>query len=144
MYNGFKTWIQTGSFDLNDLSARLDTAFSMGKIDSAGYTELLALARSSAQPEHSFAPVHARLDKAFALIDALAQRVAALEGAGGSVGGNADEWPEYEQKTGAHDAYYAGAKITFKGTRYICTAPEGIPCVWGPDVMPGYWQAATA
>ena len=145
MYSGFKTWIQTGAFDLNDVSTRLDTAFAMGKIDSAGYTELLALARSKAQPEHSYAPLQGRVDKAFALIDALAKRVEALEGTDGTAGGNTDEWPAYVQPTGAQDAYYAGSRMTFAdGVHYTCVAPEGIPCVWGPDVMPGYWQAEDA
>lgn len=25
------------------------------------------------------------------------------------------------------------------GKVYECTAPEGVACVWSPEVMPGYW-----
>lgn len=23
-----------------------------------------------------------------------------------------------------------------------CIAPDGVACVWSPDVMPGYWEEA--
>lgn len=32
----------------------------------------------------------------------------------------ADEWPEYKQPTGAHDAYHVGDKITYNGKHYTC------------------------
>lgn len=51
-----------------------------------------------------------------------------------------DEYPEYIQPTGAHDAYHTGDKITFNGKHYICIAPEGVAVVWSPDTYPAYWQ----
>ena len=53
-----------------------------------------------------------------------------------------DEWPEYVQPTGAHDAYYNGDKVTWNGKHYICTAPDDTACVWNPDAYPAYWQEA--
>ena len=39
----------------------------------------------------------------------------------------ADEWPEYVQPTGAHDAYHVGDKITYKGEAlHVC---DGWLCV---------------
>ena len=32
-----------------------------------------------------------------------------------------DEWPEWEQPTGAHDAYNKGDKVSYNGKHYICT-----------------------
>lgn len=42
----------------------------------------------------------------------------------------ADEWLEYKQPTGAHDAYHVGDKITYNGKHYTCVY-DG--CVWTPD-----------
>lgn len=49
----------------------------------------------------------------------------------------ADEWPEYKQPTGAHDAYHVGDKITYNGKHYTCVY-DG--CVWTPDAYPQGWQ----
>ena len=51
-----------------------------------------------------------------------------------------EEYPEYKQPTGAHDAYYYGDKVTYNSEKYVCIAPEGTPCVWSPDEYPSYWQ----
>lgn len=53
----------------------------------------------------------------------------------------ADEYPEWKQPTGAHDAYHRGDKITFTdGKKYECIAPEGVAVVWDPATYPAYWQ----
>lgn len=49
----------------------------------------------------------------------------------------ADEWPEYVQPTGAHDAYHVGDKITYNGKHYTCLM-DG--CVWTPDTYPQGWR----
>ena len=33
-----------------------------------------------------------------------------------------DEWPEWVQPTGAHDAYHRGDKVSYNGKHYICTS----------------------
>lgn len=38
--------------------------------------------------------------------------------------------------------YYRGNKITFKGNRHICDAPDGVVCVWDPEQYPTYWKMA--
>lgn len=48
-----------------------------------------------------------------------------------------DEWPEYKQPTGAHDAYHVGDKIAYNGKHYTCVM-DG--CVWTPDTYPQGWQ----
>lgn len=44
-----------------------------------------------------------------------------------------DEWPEWVQPTGAHDAYNTGDKVTYNGKHYICTADANgyAPGVYG-------------
>ena len=51
-----------------------------------------------------------------------------------------EEWPEFAQPTGAHDAYHAGDQIAYNGKHYICKM-DG--CVWSPDVYPTGWQEVT-
>lgn len=46
----------------------------------------------------------------------------------------------WEQPTGAHDAYYKGDGITWKGEKYDCIAPDGVAVVWNPDEYPAYWH----
>lgn len=68
--------------------------------------------------------------------------VEALESGGSEPGSGeiepADEWPEYVQPTGAHDAYQVGDKITYNGKRYVCKLAN---CVWSPDAYPAGWEA---
>lgn len=44
-----------------------------------------------------------------------------------------DEFPEWVQPTGAHDAYHRGDKVSYNGKRYVCTADANVyaPGVYG-------------
>ena len=42
-----------------------------------------------------------------------------------------DEYPEWVQPTGAHDAYNIGDKVTYNGQHYVCTSNAN---VYAPDV----------
>lgn len=48
----------------------------------------------------------------------------------------ADEWPEWIQPTGAHNAYAMGAKVTYQGDRWILDAETS---AYAPGVVPGQW-----
>lgn len=48
------------------------------------------------------------------------------------------EWPEWIQPTGAHDAYANGAKVSHNGKHWISTADAN---VWEPGVYG--WEEAT-
>ena len=48
-----------------------------------------------------------------------------------------DEWPEFVQPTGAHDAYKKGDKITFNGKHYISLIDGN---VYSPAAYPAGWQ----
>ena len=48
-----------------------------------------------------------------------------------------DEWPEWVQPTGAHDAYNAGDKVTFEGQHYVSLINGN---VWSPTAYPAGWQ----
>lgn len=142
MYDTLWQTIQAGGYRLEDMLHRIDVFFADGKITDAQRTELIASARANADPDAEY-PADWQTTLA-----ALAERVTALEAwkadqeTERGETGTAEEWPEYKQPTGAHDSYYNGDKITYNGKRYTCTAPEGIVCVWPPDVYPAYWQLA--
>lgn len=50
-----------------------------------------------------------------------------------------EEWPEFVQPTGAHDAYRQGDKVTFEGEHYISLIDNN---VWSPKDYPQGWQKA--
>ena len=50
---------------------------------------------------------------------------------------SAEEWPEWIQPTGAHNAYAKGTKVTFNGKRYTSKIAAN---VWAPDVYPAGWE----
>lgn len=135
MYEVTKNVILSGSFELTDILTKIDTLWMQGSLTDAEREELITLARTKADPSHSFAPLQAQ-------IDALAARVAALEGKVEPTNPEepVDEWPAYIQPTGAHDAYHTGDKVTFNGKRYTCIAPESVAVVWSPDTYPAYWR----
>lgn len=144
MYSTIKGVIQSGRYELTDILTKIDTIWLQGGITDEEKTELVSLARENAQPESSYAPLQEQIEKAFAQIAALAERVTALEQGGGEEPEPSDEWPEYIQPTGAHDAYFSGDKVTWNGKHYICIAPSGAACVWNPDAYPAYWQEVSA
>ena len=51
-----------------------------------------------------------------------------------------DEWPEFVQPTGSHDAYNKGDKVTFEGKHYISLIDGN---VYSPTAYPAGWQEQT-
>ena len=136
MYEVIKNVIQTGSFELHDILAKIDTLWLQGSLTDTERLELIDMARAKANPANSYAPLQAQ-------IDALAARVKVLEEAAKEPVDpetSTEEWPAYVQPTGAHDAYHTGDFVSYNGKNYSCIAPEGVAVVWSPDVYPGYWQ----
>ena len=139
-----KSVIEAGRFELADLLHKLDILWAQGDLTEGERNELIAAARDKANPADSYAPLQQQVDELRAALDALTARVAALEPEQTEPQEPADEWPEYKQPLGAHDAYHAGDKITWNGKRYTCVAPDGVAVVWDPDTYPAYWQEAAA
>ena len=50
-----------------------------------------------------------------------------------------DEYPEWVQPTGAHDAYNTGDKVSYNGKRYVCTIDANS---YAPDVYG--WKIVTS
>lgn len=139
MYDTIKDVIDSGRYEFNDMLHKIDTLWVQGDLDDDQRDELVELARENATPEQTYAPIQEQIDQAFAQISALDTRIKALE-AGGSEPTDPDpedEWPEWVQPTGAHNAYSNGDKITYNGKHYISTMDGN---VWSPDAYPAGWQ----
>lgn len=139
MYDTIKDVIDSGRYELNDMLHKIDTLWVQGDLDDDQRDEMVELARENATPENTYVPIQEQIDQAFAQISALDTRIKALE-AGGSEPTDPepeDEWPEWVQPTGAHNAYSNGDKITYNGKHYISTMDGN---VWSPDAYPAGWQ----
>lgn len=152
MYDIIKNVILAGNFELIDMLKKINIVWIENNITEEQKTELDNLARDNANAENSYAPMQEQIDKAFAEIDLLKSTIeanavgmSALKDAVEKLGGKVEattepskeEYPEYVQPTGAHDAYNTGDKITYNGKKYICQING---CVWAPDVYPQGWQ----
>lgn len=139
MHDTIKDVINSGRYELNDMLHKIDTLWVQGDLDDDQRDELVELARENATPEQTYAPIQEQIDQAFAQISALDTRIKALEAGGSEPTGPEpeDEWPEWVQPTGAHNAYSNGDKITYNGKHYISTMDGN---VWSPDAYPAGWQ----
>lgn len=125
MYQIIKNVIKRGDYDLSGIIRKINTLWVDGCLTDDQKEELLTLARSDAQPGGSVDLI-ARLND-------LESRVRALETKDPV---SSEDFPEFV--TGKW--YYNGDKCSFNGKNYICTAPEGTPCVWSPSDYPNYWE----
>ena len=141
MYGVMKMIIEHGEYELKEMVKRIDALYAKGRISMEEMDELKEMARENAKAENSYVPLQKQVNKAFELIDALAQRVVALEGNSGSSGGGGDtaggEWPDYEQPTGAHDTYAKGDKIRFNGKVYESVIDNN---AYSPSAYPAGWK----
>ncbi len=136
MKNVFAKVISRGNFDLNGILKNIDAYHIEGKLTDEERAELVAMARGDAK-----APVNPA-EEIPKLWEAIRQLREMVGEENGEIEEGIDEQdvPEYVQPVGAHDAYYSGDVVKHNGNLYLCVAPDGVACVWSPDVMPGYWQ----
>ena len=137
MYQIIKDVLTSGRYELNDMLKKIDTIWLQGDIDDGQKAELVELARANADPAASYAPLQEQIDAAFGRIKALEARVEALEDGGTEP----EEWPEWVQPTGAHDAYNTGDKVTFNGRHYTSKIDGN---TWSPEAYPDGWEAVEA
>lgn len=142
MYEDVMRVIEAGGYDLADLLRRIDVLYVGGRLTDEEREALVGEARAKADPAAAYAPIERRIEALEAWRAEVDAKLAEIAGGGDEPDPEepADEWPEYVQPTGAHDAYYAGAKVTWQGEHYVCTAPEGTACVWDPGTYPAYWE----
>ena len=143
MYEIIKNVIESKDYELVDMLKKINTVWIESNITDEQKQELEELARTNAKAENSYAPLQKQLDNTNARIDSLEERIAKLEGETTeepSEPVQEDEYPEFVQPTGAHDAYNIGMGCTFNGEKYICLING---CVWDPITYPAGWQKVT-
>ena len=141
MYEIIKSVISSKRYELSDILTKIDKIWIQGDITEEERSELVSLAQENADPMKSYAPIQQQIDELFKNMEELAKEIRDLKY--GQVSGEeteTEEYPEYKQPMGAHDAYHAGDKVTYREKKYICTAPEGVAVVWPPSSYPIYWQ----
>lgn len=123
IYDALKDVILNTSFKLEDILDKIYIMYSKDKLSKEEMEELEALARENAKVENSYAPLQEQIDKLYADLEEPTEPV--------------EEYPQYKQPTGAHDAYNTGDKVTYNGKKYICKLDN---CVWSPDAYPAGWE----
>lgn len=119
----FEQVIARGDYDLTAMLQNIDRYHIEGELTDEDRESLYALAREGAQPVYDYA----------AEIEAIWAAIRELQGQAQ----DPEEWPEFVQPTGAHDAYGVGAQVTYNGQRYRCKLAN---CVWSPDAYPDAWE----
>lgn len=153
MFKIFKNVIENSDFDLRDILKKIEESYIKSDISEEEKTSLEELAREKAKPENSYASLQEQIDELYSelntlksTVEANAQGMSALKEAVEKLGETveqpteppiAEEYPEYVQPTGAHNAYKIGDKITFNGKKYICKLDN---CVWSPSEYPSAWE----
>ena len=138
VYAGFYELINERQYDLEDVLHRIDVMYAAGRLTDEERTELYAYAREHAKSQYDYSK---EIESLWTAVRDIRDRLTALEGESTEEPEEpTDEWPEFKQPTGAHDAYYPGDKITSNGKRYICKI-DG--CVRPPDVYPSAWEEVT-
>ena len=152
MYEIIKNVLIKGNYELKDILHKINQMYIESEITKEQKDELDNLARKNANPENSYAPLQEQIDNLYlelntlkSTVEANARGMSALKETVEKLGGTviepeyppAEEYPEYKQPTGAHDAYKVGDKITFEGKKYTCILDN---CVWSPTEYPSAWQ----
>ena len=152
MFKIFKNVIENSDFDLRDILKKIEESYIKSDLSEEEKTSLESLAREKAKPENSYASFQKQIDELYSelntlksTVEANAQGTSALKEAVEELGGTvtepeipvAEEYPEYKQPTGSHDAYPVGCRITFNGKKYICKLDN---CVWSPAEYPAAWE----
>lgn len=143
MYEIIKSVIESKDYELKDILYKINKMWIESAITEEQKAELDNLARENAKAENSYAPLQEQIENIYSELANIKSRLNNLEqeGQAGEEGGETEpseteEYPEYKQPQGAHDAYKMGDKITFEGEHYTCNMNG---CVWSPKEYPNAW-----
>ena len=136
IYQSLKNIILNKGYELRDILYKINLMYLEGEITETQKQELDDLAREYANPENSYVPLQKQIDNIYTQIDRINAEIREIKGEE-EPEEPTEEYPEYKQPTGAHDAYKIGDKITYKGKKYICKIDN---CVWNPEEYPTYWE----
>lgn len=78
MYDIIKNVITSGSYELTDILKKIDTIWLQGTLTEEQRTELIDLARTSADPENSYAPLQKQIDTLYANMTEMGKTILSL------------------------------------------------------------------
>ena len=136
MYENIKEIIKSKDFELRDVLKKINAVWLKSYITEDEMKELEELARQNANAENSYAPLQEQINNIYAELDKIKADIEELKGEEEPTE-PVEEYPDYKEPAGAHDAYNIGDKITYNGKKYICKV-DG--CVYSPDEYPPYWE----
>ena len=136
MYEIIKSVIDSGDYELKDILYKINKMYIESAITEEQKTELDNLTRENANAENSYASLQVQVNNIYTELDTIKSRLNALEGTEEPTE-PVEEYPEYIQPTGSHDAYNTGDKITYNSKKYVCKMNG---CVWNPDTYPAGWE----
>ena len=123
MFETVQTIINSGGYDLADLSERIKTLYALGELSEDEMTQLLDSAAANANQDAMLPDMSERVGALETRMAAVEERVGKLE-AGGVEQGEpeepVDEWPEWVRPTSKDTQYRKGDKVTFNGRHYTC------------------------
>ena len=131
MFEIIKNVINSKDYKLEDMLYKISKMYMEDKISESEKSELDEMARSNAKAENSY-DIQKQLDNLESRVKALEDKEVVQEPTE-----PVEEYPEYVQPTGAHDAYQTGDNVTYNGKKYICKMNN---CVWSPDIYPAGWE----
>lgn len=134
MYEIIKNVIESKDYELNDILYKINKMYIESAITEEQKNELDNLAREYANAENSYAPLQKQIESIYVELKKIKERIDNLEG---TEPVEPEEYPEYVQPSGSHDAYNTGDKITYNGKKYVCKM-DG--CVWNPETYPNAWE----
>lgn len=133
--------INNGDYSLRDILRKINERHINNDLTDEEKVELEEMARNNAKAINDYAPIEERLEEAFRRIEELESKVKALEGTETEPSEGeeevVEEYPEYVQPLGSHDAYKIGDKVTFNGKRYVSLIDGNN---WSPSVYPQGWE----
>ena len=143
IYEAEKDVLLNTDYKLEDELEKIYFLYTKNKLTKEQVEELEELARENANPVNSYAPLQEQINDLYVEMKELEARISLSEQENGQEVEEptepepVEEYPEYVQPTGAHDAYNTGDKITYNNKKYVCKM-DG--CVWTPDAYPPAWQ----
>lgn len=138
MYSVIKDVLTKGDFELVDMLNKINKLWVENSLTEEERDELSDLARQNAIPDNSYAENTEQINLIWKEIEIVKSRLNTLENDSGTVEPpTEEEYPEYKQPTGKHDAYNKGDKITYNGKKYECIKNN---VVWNPDDYPQGWK----
>lgn len=144
MYGLLRNVIMNGRYRLSEMVEKINTMWGESMITDGQRAELLELAQRHLNPATETPEQEELYRRLLEKYEALEARVKVLEGAKGEASGDGTAEDETVPEYVAGKWYYNGDKVTFGGKVYICTAPNGLVCVWSPSAYPTYWEESTS